>query len=87
MVAFNNNLTRELPKSLGNCNGLEIVTIHNNRLSGDIPSGLWTSLNLSILILSDNSFTGELPQRVARNLSRLEINNNFSGTIPVGVSS
>ena len=44
-------------------------------------------MNLSVLILSDNLFTGELPQSVARNLSRLEINNNFSGTIPVGVSS
>ena len=45
-------------------------------------------MNLSVLILSDNSFTGELPQRVARNLSRLAINNNyFSSTIPAGVSS
>ncbi|KAM4123623.1 hypothetical protein ACB094_01G171500 [Castanea mollissima] len=88
VVAFNNNLTGELPKSLGNCNGLKIVTVYNNRLSGDIPSGLWTLLNLSVLILSNNSFTGELPQRVARNLSRLEINNNnFSGTIPAGVFS
>nr|POE88460.1 leucine-rich repeat receptor-like protein kinase pxl1 [Quercus suber] len=68
VVAFNNNLTGELPKSLGNCNGLKIVTVYNNRLSGNILSGLWTSLNLS-----NNSFTGELPQSVARNLSRLEI--------------
>ncbi|KAM3760159.1 hypothetical protein ACB098_01G173000 [Castanea mollissima] len=88
VVAFNNNLTGELPKSLGNCNGLKIVTVYNNRLSGDIPNGLWTSLNLSVLILSDNSFTGELPQRVARNLSRLEINNNnFFGSLPPDIIS
>ena len=88
VVAFNNNLTGELPKSLGNCNGLKIVTVYNNRLSGDIPSCLWTSLNLDIFILSNNSFTGgEIPQSVARNLSRMEINNNFSGTNPAEVSS
>ena len=85
---FNNNLTGKLPKSLGNCNGLKIVTVYNNRLSGDIPSCLWTSLNLDIFILSNNSFTGgEIPQSVARNLSRMEISNNFSGTNPAGVSS
>ncbi|KAG6658380.1 hypothetical protein CIPAW_04G156800 [Carya illinoinensis] len=55
---------------------LELVKIYRNNFSGNIPSGLWTSSNLNMLMLSDNSFTGELPERLAWNLSRLEMNNN-----------
>ncbi|XP_057967364.1 receptor-like protein kinase HSL1 [Malania oleifera] len=88
VVAFKNNLTGELPASLGNCSSLEIAKLSGNRFSGNIPAGLWLSFNLSTLAVSDNFFTGTLPEKLARNLSRLEINNNrFHGEIPVGVSS
>ncbi|XP_041007052.1 receptor-like protein kinase 5 [Juglans microcarpa x Juglans regia] len=87
VVAYENQLVGELPKSLGNCSSLELVKIYRNKFFGNIPSGLWTSSNLKMLMLSDNSFTGELPERLAWNLSRLEMNNNrFSGKIPQGVS-
>ncbi|KAF5458956.1 hypothetical protein F2P56_022948 [Juglans regia] len=87
VVAYENQLVGELPKLLGNCSSLESVKIYKNKFSGNIPSGLWTSLNLKMLMLSDNFFTGELPERLAWNLSRLEMNNNrFSGKIPQGVS-
>ncbi|KAG6658378.1 receptor-like protein kinase HSL1 [Carya illinoinensis] len=88
VIAYENQLVGELPKSFGKCSSLELVKIYKNNFSGNIPSGLWTSSNLSMLMLSDNSFTGELPERLAWNLSRLEMNNNrFSGKIPQGVSS
>ncbi|XP_042977257.1 receptor-like protein kinase HSL1 [Carya illinoinensis] len=88
VIASENQLVGELPKSFGNCNSLELVKIYRNNFSGNIPSGLWTSLNLKMLMLNDNSFTGELPERLAWNLSQLEMNNNrFSGKIPQGVSS
>ncbi|KAG6718551.1 hypothetical protein I3842_04G156600 [Carya illinoinensis] len=88
VLAYENQLVRELPKSFGNCSSLELVKIYRNKFSGNIPSGLWTSSNLNMLMLSDNYFTGELPERLAWNLSRLEMNNNrFSGRIPQGVSS
>ncbi|KAE8721999.1 hypothetical protein F3Y22_tig00014445pilonHSYRG00004 [Hibiscus syriacus] len=78
VIAFDNNLTGELPTSLGNCNSFR------NGLTGSIPSGLSTSLNLSMLMISDNMFTGELPRRVSDNLSRLEINyNGFSEEFPL----
>ncbi|XP_041009465.1 receptor-like protein kinase 5 [Juglans microcarpa x Juglans regia] len=87
VVGFENQLVGELPKSLGNCSSLELVKIYRNNFFGKIPSGLWTSSNLKKLMLSDNSFTGELPERLAWNLSRLEMNNNkFSGEIPQGAS-
>ncbi|KAG6658385.1 receptor-like protein kinase HSL1 [Carya illinoinensis] len=88
VIAYENQLVGELPESFGNCSSLELVKIYRNNFSGNVPSGLWTSSNLNMLMLSDNSFTGELPERLAWNLSRLEMNNNcFSGKIPQGVSS
>ncbi|XP_062090912.1 receptor-like protein kinase 5 [Humulus lupulus] len=88
VVAYDNNLIGELPEGLGNCSSLTTVKIYNNKLSGNVPSGLWTSLNLNYLMLGNNEFTGVLPEKLAQNLSRLEINDNkFSGTIPTGSSS
>ncbi|KAK2989614.1 hypothetical protein RJ640_027388 [Escallonia rubra] len=87
-VAFDNKLTGGLPKSLGNCSSLLIVRVERNRLSGEIPNGLWTALNLTGLMISDNEFVGQLPSEMGANLSLVDIgNNNFSGGIPVGLSS
>ncbi|XP_019191702.1 PREDICTED: receptor-like protein kinase 5 [Ipomoea nil] len=88
IIAFNNHLTGELPKSLGDCQTMGIVLVQKNQLSGTIPDGLWAARNLSRFLVSDNLFTGELPQKVALNLSRVDVRNNrFSGEIPAGVSS
>ncbi|KAF5945642.1 hypothetical protein HYC85_015870 [Camellia sinensis] len=88
VIAFDNDLIGELPYSLGRCRNLLTVQVNGNRLSGSIPSGLWTSINVTTLILNDNSFSGQLPDKLALNLSRIEISNNmFSGEIPAGVSS
>ncbi|XP_019191772.1 PREDICTED: receptor-like protein kinase 5 [Ipomoea nil] len=88
IIAFDNHLTGELPKSLGDCQTLVSVRVEKNQLSGTIPDGLWAARNLSRFLISDNLFTGELPQKVAINLSLVDISNNrFSGEIPAGVSS
>ncbi|XP_031117402.1 receptor-like protein kinase HSL1 [Ipomoea triloba] len=86
IYAFDNNLTGELPKSLEDCNTMSAVRVERNNLSGTIPNGLWTIGPLTRLLISNNQFTGQLPQKVAPNLSLLDIGHNqFSGEIPEGL--
>ena len=88
LIAYDNYLSGELLKPLGNCSSLHILKINNNEFSGNIPSGLWTSLNLSTVMLDENKFTSELPERLSRNVSRFSVSyNQLSGRIPAGVSS
>ncbi|CAO2816775.1 unnamed protein product [Amaranthus hypochondriacus] len=88
VVAFNNYLNGSIPPSLGQCNTLLVVKLYNNSLSGDIPNGMWTSSRMMHILLSNNQFSGQLPEKLAWNLTRVEISNNkFSGKIPMSVSS
>ncbi|XP_031117403.1 receptor-like protein kinase 5 [Ipomoea triloba] len=88
IYAFDNNLTGELPKSLEDCNTMSGVRVERNNLSGTIPDGLWTIGPLTELLINNNQFTGQLPQKVASNLSLVDISNNrFSGEIPSAISS
>ncbi|KAL2925493.1 Receptor-like protein kinase HSL1, partial [Bienertia sinuspersici] len=83
VVAFNNYLNGTIPTSLSQCNSLLAVKLYNNSLSGEVPQGLWTLQHMSTMLLSRNQFSGKLPEKLASNLSRIEINNNrFSGKIP-----
>nr|GLL39755.1 receptor-like protein kinase HSL1 [Ipomoea trifida] len=88
IYAFNNNLTGDLPKSFEDCNTLKGVRVERNNLSGSIPDGLWTARDLTRLVINNNQFTGQLPQKVASNVSLVDISNNrFSGEIPPAISS
>ncbi|CAO2816770.1 unnamed protein product [Amaranthus hypochondriacus] len=88
VVAFNNYLNGSIPPSLGQCNTLLVVELYNNSLSGDIPRGMWSSSRMIHILLSNNHFSGQLPEKLAWNLTRVEISNNkFSRKIPKSVSS
>ncbi|KAI3822031.1 hypothetical protein L1987_09612 [Smallanthus sonchifolius] len=88
VVAFSNNLTGEIPRSLQRCNKLHTIQLYDNSFTGEFPSGIWSLSNLSSLRISGNFLSGELPSSLAWNLSRLEISDNkFSGLIPEGISS
>ncbi|XP_057525017.1 receptor-like protein kinase HSL1 [Amaranthus tricolor] len=88
VVAFNNYLNGSIPPSLGQCNTLLVVMLYNNSLSGDIPKGMWTSSRMMHILLSNNHFSGQLPEKLAWNLTSVEISNNkFSGKIPMSVSN
>ncbi|CAA3016563.1 LRR receptor-like serine threonine- kinase GSO2 [Olea europaea subsp. europaea] len=82
----NNNLSGEVPSSLGNCTQLRRLDIGDNQFSGKIP--VWIGENmpsLLIICLRNNSFTGNIPSEICR-LSILHIldisKNNLSGFIP-----
>ncbi|XP_052877380.1 receptor-like protein EIX2 [Gossypium arboreum] len=81
----NNNLTGQIPPSLGHLNP-SVLNLRNNDMFGELPSTLQHSTSLIMLDLSDNHFSGSVPAWIGDKLSKLEIlslrSNNFNGHIP-----
>ncbi|KAJ8532251.1 hypothetical protein K7X08_012174 [Anisodus acutangulus] len=85
MIVFDNNLTGELPDSLGNCDTEKLSTfiIHDNLFTGQLPDRV--ASNLSVVDIRNNKFTGELPTGMStwHSLSVFRASNNLlSGQIP-----
>ena len=57
----NNNLTHNIPSSLGKCANLQTLNLSDNQLTGTIPSELFVLPKLKTLDLSHNYLTGEPP--------------------------
>ncbi|CBI20588.3 unnamed protein product, partial [Vitis vinifera] len=87
VVASNNNLSGEVPKSLGNCR-MEISN-NKNKLSGPIPKALGSLPNLNYLDLSENQFSGQIPPELGHlTLNILDLSfNQLSGMLCVNVGT
>ena len=82
---YNNELTGEIPKEIGNLRNLQYLYLHNNQLTGEIPKEIGNLMNLQDLYLSNNKLTGEIPKEIGnlRNLQVLSLyNNQLTGEIP-----
>ena len=80
----NNGLVGEIPKKIGNLDGLQRLDLRQNQLSGEIPAELG-KLELTHLILGGNQLSGEIPPELGniRYLSYLVLGGNqLSGEIP-----
>ena len=73
-TSWDNQLTGEIPKELGNLANLEyVVTLGNgNQLTGEIPAELGSLANLEGLYLYNNQLTGEIPKELG-NLANLQL--------------
>ena len=90
MWLFDNQLTGEIPSSLGSLTNLEELLLYENQLTGEIPSSLGSLTNLRQLWLYDNQLTGEIPSSLGSltNLDELLLNNNqLTGEIPASLGS
>jgi hypothetical protein len=58
----NNKFVGEIPKSIGNLKGVQLLNLSNNYLTGHIPSSLGNLTELETLDLSQNKLSGEIPQ-------------------------
>ncbi|CAL5391026.1 unnamed protein product [Camellia sinensis] len=82
-----NKFKGEIPESIGNLKGLQLLNLSNNDLSGGIPSYLANLTKLESLDLSQNKLSGELPQQLVllTFLAFLNVSNNhLTGPIPQG---
>ncbi len=85
-----NNLSGQLPTSLGNLANLQNLYLHTNQLSGPIPTSLGNLTNLKELQLHRNQLSGPIPTSLG-NLTNLEqlllAANQLSGSIPASLGN
>src|SRR6266511_373673 len=80
-----NNLTGQLPSSIGNLQKLGTLRLAVNQLSGSIPSSIGNLVNLERLNLYSNQLSGSIPSSIGNlaNLQMLDLgSNHLSDTIP-----
>jgi len=80
-----NELTGQIPASLGSLSRLENLSLTRNQVSGPIPPELENLTSLSLLGLGGNQLTGPVPGWLGSltNLTELYLwGNGFSGQIP-----
>ncbi|KAJ0977192.1 hypothetical protein J5N97_012666 [Dioscorea zingiberensis] len=73
----NNNLSGEIPSTLGLVKTLEIVRLDRNKLTGNVPSNVNNLTSVLALHLSNNKLTGPLPNLTGmESLSYVDMSNN-----------
>ncbi|XP_021595152.1 receptor-like protein EIX1 [Manihot esculenta] len=80
-----NNLTENIPSSMGNCSYLLALDLQDNNLSGEIPRSLGQLRQLQTLHLGKNKLSGEIPSslKCLTSLETLDLSNNrLTGKIP-----
>lgn len=84
-----NNLTGELPSSLGNLSQLKVLELSFNKLSGSLPSELGNLTELEVLALNGNFISGSIPSSIGElhNLKQLHLSSNqLTGTLPPSIN-
>ena len=64
MVLDNNQLSGEIPSTIGNLVDLDNLHLGHNNLSGEIPSEIGNLINLNYLSLDNNELTGQIPNSI-----------------------
>jgi hypothetical protein len=85
LVLYSNQLTGEIPASLGNLDSLRGLYLGDNMLGGGIPPGLGDIPDINYISLGQNRLTGCIPPGlgIPKALFQLNLNNNgFVGEIP-----
>lgn len=87
IVLSSNRFDGEIPTSIANLKGLQVLSVANNSLQGHLPSCLGNLTNMESLDLSNNRFSGQIPQQLV-DLTFLGFfnvsHNNLTGPIPQG---
>uniref|UniRef100_A0A453DPT6 Protein kinase domain-containing protein n=1 Tax=Aegilops tauschii subsp. strangulata TaxID=200361 RepID=A0A453DPT6_AEGTS len=88
--ASENNFVGELPDTISNLTGLELLDFSDNRLDSKIPESIMMMENLQWLDLDGNHLFGSIPPQIAmlKNIGNLFLSNNkLSGSIPEGIGN
>ncbi|XP_023922291.1 receptor-like protein 46 [Quercus suber] len=82
-----NQLSGEIPTTLGSLKALKVFNVSHNNLYGRIPASLGDLFNLESLDLSHNNLSSSIPKSLAKlqQLTILDVSNNkLAGRIPRG---
>ncbi|KAL6626760.1 hypothetical protein ACP70R_030486 [Stipagrostis hirtigluma subsp. patula] len=85
LVLSGNQLSGQIPDSIGDCSVLQQLRLDNNSFEGSIPQSLNNIRGLIALNLSMNRLSGSIPDAIGsiQNLQLLYLShNNLSGSIP-----
>jgi len=83
----NNNLTGEIPTSIGSLSSLRSLNLSGNHLGGSIPKSLSNISTLEVLDLAKNNLSGPIPQELSQLhwLHKVDVSSNsLCGPIPSG---
>ncbi|KAF2293470.1 hypothetical protein GH714_002084 [Hevea brasiliensis] len=69
-----NQLTGEIPASIGGLQGLKIIDLSRNNLSGRIPSSIGRCYWLEVLDLQNNNLSGVIPESLGAGSATLPWN-------------
>nr|GMD42371.1 probable leucine-rich repeat receptor-like protein kinase At5g49770 [Ipomoea batatas] len=89
VILDHNQLSGEIPQTLGLVKTLEVVRLDSNLLNGSIPDNLNNLMNLHELYLSNNILTGPIPNLIGMDYLYYlyMVNTNLKGQIPADVLS
>ncbi|GKC55055.1 leucine-rich repeat-containing protein [Tanacetum coccineum] len=82
-----NNISGEIPASLGNLKALKQLNISHNKITGSIPTSLGNLMYIESFDVSHNELSGSIPQSLDQlgQLTVLDVSNNMlTGKIPRG---
>lgn len=86
-----NNLSGNIPSSIGNLSELNYLHLNNNQLSSNTPASLWNLSNLIELVIHDNPGLNFSIGQNIEFMSQLQIirayETSVSGTLPVEIGS
>lgn len=86
----NNNLTGNIPESIGDLKQLVSIHLSSNELTGELPESIGNLTNLRLLFIYDNNLSGCIPKSFC-NLKKMEyVNldmNGLSGELPTAIGN